>query len=107
MLEPFLRPLRQVLGITEHDLVDSMHEVRDVESDTLEAVRAIENATASIERHIEVIETLATSIDPLRASVDQLSQRVADLVETLRPLSDAEHEVQRVGHLFGRRPKSS
>ena len=68
----------------------------------LDAVQAIESATASIERHVEVIESLATSIDPLRASVDRLTDTLQELVTMLAPLGAAEHEVQRVRRFFGR-----
>ncbi len=91
-----------MLGFTERDIVDTVHETRDLEENMLGAVEAIENATASIERHVEVIETLATSVDPLRASVDRLTDTMQDLVALLAPMGAAEHEVQRVGRFFGR-----
>ena len=80
MLEFITRPIRSVLGVTEHDVVESVHEARDIEANMLDAVHAIENATASIEHHVEVIETLATSVDPLRASVG------ASSVDTTTPI---------------------
>ena len=68
----------------------------------LDAVNAIGDATASIEHHVEVIETLATSVDPLRASVDRLTDTMQELVAMLAPLAAVEHDAHRVGHLFGR-----
>ena len=56
----------------------------------------------SIERHVEVIETLATSVDPLRASVDRLTDTMQELVAMLAPIAAAEQEVQRAGRFFGR-----
>ena len=106
MLEFVTGPLRRVLGATEHDVVDSVRETRDIEANMLAAVRAIENATGSIERHVEVIETLATSVDPLRASVDRLTDTMQDLVKMLAPMAAAEHEVQRVRRFFGHRGSS-
>lgn len=103
MLDFVFRPLREVLGTTERDVVNVVRETRDIEGSMLAAVHAIENATASIEQHVATIETLATSIDPLRASVDRLSDTVGELVQILAPLGAAEHEVQRLGRLFGRR----
>ena len=102
MLEVIFEPLRRVIGLTERDLANSVHEVRDVEANMLGAVEAIEMATHSIEHHVEVIEGLATSIDPLRAAVDRLTEQVSELVAALRPLTEAEHEIERVGRFFGR-----
>lgn len=102
MLDFVTRPIRSVLGLTEHDVVESLQEARDIEANMLDAVHAIESATASIERHVEVIETLATSVDPLRASVDRLTDTMQELVAMLAPMGAAEHEVQRVGRFFGR-----
>jgi methyl-accepting chemotaxis protein len=98
-----IRPIRSVLGMTEREVVDSVHEVRDIEANMLDAVRAIENAAASIEHHVEVIETLATSVDPLRASVDRLTDTMQELVVMLAPVATVERDVHRIGHLFGRR----
>src|ERR1700722_11564859 len=102
MLDFVTRPIRWVLDATERDVVQTVHETRDIEANMLGAVEAIENATASIERHVEVIETLATSVDPLRASVDRLSDTMQDLVAILAPMAGAEREMQRVGKFFGR-----
>src|SRR3954470_22616318 len=102
MLGFVTRPLRSALGVTEHEVVESLHETRDIEADMLGAVHAIENATASIERHVAVIETLATSVDPLRASVDRLTDTMQELVTMLAPMETVEREIHRAGHLFGR-----
>ena len=102
MLEFVIRPIRSVLGVTEQDVVDAVHEARDVEENMLDAVHAIENATTSIEHHVEVIETLATSVDPLRASVDRLTDTMQELVAMLAPMAAAEHEAHRIGRFFGR-----
>jgi|SRR5579862_1799925 len=103
MLDFVTRPIRWALGVGEHDVVEAVQESRDVESNMLDGVRAIENATASIERHVEVIEALATSVDPLRQSVDRLTETVQELVSVLAPVAAAERDVERVGRLFGRR----
>jgi methyl-accepting chemotaxis protein len=103
MLDFVTRPIRWVLGVSEQDVVETVHETRDIEANMLGAVRAIESATASIERHVEVIETLATSVDPLRAAVDRLTDTMQELVTILAPMAAAEHEIQRVGRFFGRR----
>ncbi len=103
MFEPFTRPIRAVLGVTEHDIARSVHGARDIERSTLEAVEAIERATQSIERHVASLDTLAGSIDPLRDSVDRLSDTLAQVVTLLAPMGAAEREMSRLGHLFGRR----
>ena len=95
-------PIRSLLGETEHDVVDSLRETRDIEANMLDAVQAIEKASASIERHVQVIETLATSVDPLRASVDRLTDTMQDLVAILAPMGAAEQDVERIGRFFGR-----
>lgn len=102
MLEFVIRPVRSVLGVTEREVVESVHEVRDIEGNMLDAVQAIENAATSIEHHVGVIETLATSVDPLRASVDRLTDTMQELVVLLAPMATVERDVHRVGHLFGR-----
>ena len=88
--------------MSEHEVVDSVHEVRDIEANMLDAVHAIENAAASIEHHVGVIETLATSVDPLRAPVDRLSDTMQELVAMLAPVAAVERDMHRLGHLFGR-----
>ena len=64
--------------MTEHDVVESVDEAHDIKADMPDAVRVIKDATASIEHQVEVIETLATSIDPLRASVDRLTDTMQE-----------------------------
>jgi hypothetical protein len=102
MLEFCIRPIRTILGVTEHEVADTIQETQDIEANTLGAVRAIENATESIEKHVTVVEMLATSVDPLRESVDRLTDTVQDLVKVLGPITAAEQEAQRIGHLLRR-----
>jgi hypothetical protein len=96
MLTFVTRPIRGILGITEREVVETVHETRDIETDILGAVEAIESATAQLDRHVAVIETLATSVDPLRASVDRLTDTMKELVSVLGPISAAEHEAKRM-----------
>src|SRR3954449_8214214 len=102
MLDLLTRPIRWALGVTEREVVESVHATRDIEANLLVAVRAIENATTSIEQHVAVIEGLATSIDPLRESVEGLTARMQDIVVLMAPMAAAEQEVHRMRHLFGR-----
>ena len=102
MLDFFIDQMRAVLGVAERDVVEPLAETRDIEANILGAVRAIEDVTASVERHVMVIETLATSVDPLRASVDRLTDTMQELVAMMAPMAAAEHEVHRIGRMFGR-----
>ena len=100
MLRPFgdlIRALNQ----------DAVRPLADTERETLGAARAIEEATDSIERHVEVIETLATSVGPLTDSVDRLNATLREIVALLAPVAGAEDEVrtaeqdvERAAHLF-------
>ena len=70
---------------------DALKPLEETERETLDAIRAIDNATESIEHHVEVIETLATSVGPLTESVDRLTETMRDLVQMLAPIAGAEH----------------
>jgi methyl-accepting chemotaxis protein len=102
MLDFLTSPIRSALRVAEHQVVESVHDTRDIEANLLGAVRAIENATTSIEQHVAVIEGLATSIDPLRASVEGLTASMEKIVALMAPMAAAEHEVHRVGQFLGR-----
>jgi hypothetical protein len=90
-----LRPVRSVARALNED---ALKPVEETERETLDAVRAIDRATQSIERHVEVIEILATSVGPLTASVDRLNETMRELVEVLAPLAGAERGVERAEH---------
>jgi hypothetical protein len=90
-----LKPVRSIVRAANQDAVRPLVQT---ERETLEGVQALERATASIEHHVEVIESLATSVGPLTASVDRLTDTMQDLVKMLGPLAGAEHEMQRAEH---------
>ncbi len=109
MFDFLLSPLRSVLGGAEAEVVEPLRETREIESHILEGVDAIRHATASIEQHVEVIDTLANSVAPLGASVDRLTETMQELVKMLAPLGGmereagrVEHSIERVQHTFGR-----
>jgi cation transport regulator ChaC len=102
MLDFVTRPIRSILGVAEQEVVAPIQESRDIEAHILDAVHAIHSATASIEQHVEVIETLATSVAPLGASVDRLTDTMQELVQLLAPMGAAERRLGRVEHFFGR-----
>ena len=59
MFDFVLKPIRSVVRAMDQDALKPLEET---EHETLEAVEALERVTVSIERHVEVIETLATSV---------------------------------------------
>ena len=95
MFDFVLRPVRSVARIMNEDALKPLEET---ERETLDAIRALDRATESIEHHVAVIETLATSVGPLGASVDRLNETMRDLVEVLAPLAAAEHGLQSAEH---------
>jgi hypothetical protein len=98
MLDILVRPLRSFLGAAEHEVATPLE---DTEREILDAVNAIHRATDSIEHHVEVIESLATSVGPLTDSVNQLTATMVDLVALLAPMGEAQHGVKRVERFFG------
>ena len=99
MLEFVFRPFRSALGLAEEEVE---RPIVEGEREILDAVKAIREATESLERHVAVIEVLATSVHPLTESVNQLTATMNSLVTMMAPMQQAEHEAERVGHLFGR-----
>jgi uncharacterized protein YoxC len=95
VFDPVLKPVRSFVRILNEDAIKPLEET---ERETLNAVKAIDRATESIEHHVEVIESLATSVGPLTASVDRLNETMRDLVQVLGPLAAAEHGLQRAEH---------
>lgn len=70
MFDFVLKPVRSMVRAVNED---ALRPLEQTEHQTLEAVKALDRATESIEHHIEVIETLATSVGPLTESVDRLT----------------------------------
>lgn len=101
MLEIVFKPLRSFLDLAEHGVV-AHTPLEKTEEDILDTVRALHRATESIEHHVEVIESLATSVGPLTESVSDLTETMTSLVAVLGPLAAAEREVKDVEHFFSR-----
>jgi chromosome segregation ATPase len=104
LLDLVFAPARALLGAAERD-VERTLPVRDIEhiqSRVLDTAEAIRRATDSIESHIEVIETLANSIQPLYESVDRLTAQMGELNAVLAPLAGIEHDAERVEGFFHR-----
>jgi hypothetical protein len=83
-----LWPVRLARRAIENEVTTPLE---DTENQVLEGVKAIHRASDSIEHHVEVIETLATSVKPLTDSVDAHNATMRDLVGILGPLAAAEH----------------
>jgi chromosome segregation ATPase len=116
-------PLRYVINeVTEHEaeVVSPLRDIEEIQTHVLAASVAIKQATEQIEKHVAVIETLATSLEPLTVAVakladqmqalPELSRSVSELTakldvvaEVLTPLALVEQDAARVGHLFSRR----
>lgn len=116
-------PLRYVINeVTEHEaeVVSPLRDIEDIQTHVLAASVAIKQATEQIEKHVAVIETLATSLEPLTVAVakladqmqalPELSRSVSELTakldvvaEVITPLALVEQDAARVGHLFSRR----
>lgn len=105
-LDLLTAPLRSLLGVTEdveRDAEFLLAESGKLEHQLDQAVASIHRAAESMERHVEVVETLATSVPALTESVNALVKELNGLLGVLAPVAAAEHEVSRLGHLFGRR----
>lgn len=113
VLATALAPLRSVLGAARREAeeilpVDDIREllpvrqIEQIQQRALGTVEAIKDATESIESHVAVIETLASSVPPLTEAVKELNVQLTAIVEVLAPMAAVEHEVSRFGRLFGR-----
>jgi hypothetical protein len=111
LLDIALAPLRSLLGAAEQEAehVFPVRDLEDVEQRVLETAQAVRRATESIEAHVAVVETLATSLPPLTEAVTQLTVQLGEILKLTAPLAALEHDVgaaerriSRVEHLFGR-----
>lgn len=98
----FLGAARSLLDEAEHDVISPLEGAIETETHILDAVTAIRRATASIEQHVEVIDTLANSVAPLGDSVNRLTDTMDALVQMMAPMGAAERGVQHVEHFFSR-----
>jgi|SRR5579884_651081 len=105
LLDLPLAPLRAALRTAERDIERTVpvHDIERIQRHVLETAEAIRRATESIESHVAVIETLATSIAPLTESVNRLTAQLAEINTVLKPVAAVERDVSRLEHLFGRR----
>jgi ABC-type transporter Mla subunit MlaD len=68
-----------------------------------EAISALHRTADSMDRHVEVLEGLATSLPALTDAVAKLTEQLTELLTLAAPLEAAEREVTGIGHLFHRR----
>jgi methyl-accepting chemotaxis protein len=122
LIDAATAPLRYVInGVVEHgtEATEPLRDLEQIQAHVLHAVEAIKDATEQIEAHVEVIETLASSLAPLTAavvkltqqlesfpaltdSVGELNERLAVIADVLEPLAHAEQDVRKVGSIFSR-----
>ncbi len=107
-LDLFTAPLRSLLGVAERDVTEHspLHEAAELEGRLDQAVSAIHRTADSMERHVAVVETLAQSVPALTDSVNALVKELNSLLAVVAPIAEAEREVSRVEHFFGRRRHS-
>ena len=72
MFDFVLRPVRSVVRVMNED---ALRPLEETEHETLDAVRALERATDSIEHHVEFITTL---LDEMRTSGQREVEALAD-----------------------------
>lgn len=102
LLDLALAPIRAVVSAGERDVTHEIREVEHVEHGVLDTAGSIRDATESIEKHIAVLDTLASSIGPLTESVNRLTAQMAELNQVLSPMAGAEREISALEHVFGR-----
>ncbi len=104
-----LSPLRAVLGAAERDVEQALpvREIEEIQQRVLEGVQAVRHATESIESHVEVLETLATSLPPLTEAVTQLTIQLGEILTVIAPIAAVERDVAKAEHFLFRRRRHS
>jgi hypothetical protein len=108
MLDSLTGAIRSAIGAAEKDAVrhSPLHEPEELTGELREAVGAMHRAAESLERHVEVVESLAVSLTPLTESVTKLSDQIGQLLAVTAPMAAAERDVSRAAHFFGRRRRA-
>ncbi len=78
LIDAATAPLRYVInGVVEHgtEATEPLRDLEQIQAHVLHAVEAIKDATEQIEAHVEVIDTLVSSLVPLTAAVTRLDRR--------------------------------
>jgi hypothetical protein len=97
--------IRSALGAAEQEVVrhSPLRETEALNDQLREAVGAVHRAADSLERHVEVVESLAVSLTPLTESVTRLTEQIGALLTITAPMAAAERDVSRLPRMFGRR----
>ncbi|MBV8943171.1 MAG: hypothetical protein JO321_03675 [Solirubrobacterales bacterium] len=106
LLDSLTAPLRSLLGTTEdmeRDAHTLLSDTGELEHQLQDAVASIHRASESMEHHVAAVDTLAASVPALTDSVNALVKELNGLLAALAPMAEAERDVSRLGHLFGRR----
>jgi hypothetical protein len=67
-----------------------------------EAISALHRTADSMDKHVEVLETLAVSLPALTDVLARLSEQLGEALRLATPLETAERDVAGIGHLFRR-----
>ena len=104
LIDNALSPLRAILGSVEREAEHAIpvKGIQQIELRVLETGEAIRKATEQIEQHVEVLESLASSVPQLTEAVALLTVQLGGIVEVLRPVAAMEADVAKVGRLFSR-----
>jgi hypothetical protein len=107
LLDLLTAPIRAVLGVGERAETEvvrhsPLYETREVQARFEEAVRAVHRAADSMEKHVAVVDDLASSLPPLTASVTRLTDQLTELLRITAPLAAAQRDVSRVEHFLHR-----
>ena len=104
-LDLLTRPLRALLGEAEHEAAahSPLAHTHEIEEHLGEAIKAMHRAAESVERHVQVIESLGDTLPPLTQSVTQLTDQIGHLLRVTAPLAAAERDVSKVEGMFHRR----
>jgi hypothetical protein len=102
-----LAPLRGLLSSAEREAEQTfpVQDLEGIQTQVLETVEAVRDATEQIAAHVAMLETLADSITPLTQSVEKLTVQLGLIAAVLTPMAGAERDVSRLSHLLHHRPQ--
>jgi len=103
--------VRYVLGAparaeSEVEDAEAVLEPRELEAKLDEVLVVIRGASASLERHVEVLGTLSDSLPALTESVTRLTDQLDRVMKVTEPFDVAEREASRLDRILRRRAQS-
>ena len=93
--------IRNVLRLFE-DAGAQVEQHSPIEGHLHDAVAALHRTADSMDRHVEVLETVAAALPGLVEVLGRLSDELGEVLTALRPVEAAEHELSGISHLFRR-----